>query len=304
MVSVFVHGSVVLYALTHSLLPIPDVSIVAIPPVSIRLVSVRTPQAPERPVAEPVAGEASGAGGGFTEKEEVSRPLETQPSPQVGGATEDRVPVPVTVEPVTNPDPVLQPDVHVTLPAKADTPSEPVIPKAEISPEPPSEHEPQQIAEPGMSKTGDDGVRLSPVRTEESRPDSSLPPSEKVEPAGGQQATRKAATASVAPARTRQYADSARNSAWRAYTRAYRRKVLAHLAANKPNGGMGRGMVRIAFALSRSGRLLSARVVRSSGRRALDQAALAAVRSASPFPPPPAALKGGRHRFVFPFYFQ
>jgi protein TonB len=67
---------------------------------------------------------------------------------------------------------------------------------------------------------------------------------------------------------------------------------------------MGRGKVSVAFALSRTGRLLFARISRSSGRRALDQAALASVRGASPFPAPPARLKGARHRFVFPFYFQ
>ena len=46
----------------------------------------------------------------------------------------------------------------------------------------------------------------------------------------------------------------------------------------------------ISFTLNANGNVLSAKVARASGTAALDKAALAAVRSASPFPPIPAGL--------------
>ena len=50
------------------------------------------------------------------------------------------------------------------------------------------------------------------------------------------------------------------------------------------------GMAIVSFAIDREGRLVRARVLRSSGTAELDEAALATVRNAAPFPPPPAAL--------------
>jgi protein TonB len=84
----------------------------------------------------------------------------------------------------------------------------------------------------------------------------------------------------------------------------YRRGVRAYLAANKPNGGQGKGTVRVAFILSSTGRVLAAHVTHSSGKRVLDQAALRAVHSASPFPHPPKGIRTSRLRFSIPFYFQ
>ena len=51
--------------------------------------------------------------------------------------------------------------------------------------------------------------------------------------------------------------------------RAYRVKVRAHLAAHRPNGGFGEGLVIVGFSLSGSGKVMSAHVVRSSGRHVL-----------------------------------
>ena len=78
---------------------------------------------------------------------------------------------------------------------------------------------------------------------------------------------------------------SGRTSASRGQTIAYRSRVQSHLAGNKPSGGMGKGTVRIAFALSPGGGLISARIAHSSGNRALDQAALAAVTAPRPSRP-------------------
>ncbi len=85
---------------------------------------------------------------------------------------------------------------------------------------------------------------------------------------------------------------------------AYRKSVRAYLAVNKPNGGRGKGTVRVTFILSSTGRVVAARVTRSSGKRVLDQAALSAVYDASPFPPPPPGIRTSRLRFSIPFYFR
>jgi protein TonB len=85
---------------------------------------------------------------------------------------------------------------------------------------------------------------------------------------------------------------------------AYRQSVRAYLAANKPSGGRGKGTVRVTFILSSTGRVVAARVTRSSGKRVLDQAALGAVYDASPFPHPPIGIRTSRLRFSIPFYFR
>ncbi len=64
------------------------------------------------------------------------------------------------------------------------------------------------------------------------------------------------------------------------------------------------GIASVAFTLDRGGRVLAAHIVRSSQMAALDVEALATVRRAAPFPPPPAGLPGRRFDFVVPIQFQ
>jgi periplasmic protein TonB len=72
---------------------------------------------------------------------------------------------------------------------------------------------------------------------------------------------------------------------------AYRGKVWSALARHKPNPGQ-RGSATVTFAIGAGGALRFVRVSQSSGNARLDQLALATVRNAAPFPPPPA-LKDG-----------
>ncbi|ACK49794.1 TonB family protein [Methylocella silvestris BL2] len=75
----------------------------------------------------------------------------------------------------------------------------------------------------------------------------------------------------------------------------WRGLVSAALNRNKryPPGAQGAsGAATIAFTVDRSGRLASARLVRSSGSAALDQEAVAIAHRSSPFPPPPAEMGG------------
>jgi protein TonB len=68
---------------------------------------------------------------------------------------------------------------------------------------------------------------------------------------------------------------------------AYSSSVWSALARHKPRAGQ-RGSATVVFAIGGNGALRGLRVGRSSGNARIDQLALATVRSAAPFPPPPA----------------
>lgn len=89
----------------------------------------------------------------------------------------------------------------------------------------------------------------------------------------------------------------------------YQAQVLAHLQRFRtyPPEARSRGITGVAavrFALGADGRLLSASLARSSGQSLLDEAAVAMVRRASPFPPFPAGLNRTRLEFAAPLRFD
>ena len=67
----------------------------------------------------------------------------------------------------------------------------------------------------------------------------------------------------------------------------YAANVRAAIGRHRP-GVRGGGSATVAFSIGPAGGLQGVQIVRSSGKPALDQAAIATVRSAAPFPPPPA----------------
>ena len=82
--------------------------------------------------------------------------------------------------------------------------------------------------------------------------------------------------------------------------------VLAALNRHKryPGGGAGTGTAMIAFSMNRAGQVTSARLLQSSGDRALDEEAVALPRRASPLPPPPAEVGGGSINLNVPVRFS
>ena len=68
---------------------------------------------------------------------------------------------------------------------------------------------------------------------------------------------------------------------------AYASKVWSALARHKPRAGQ-RGSATVAFSIGDNGALRGVRIGRSSGNTRLDQLALATVRNAAPYPPPPS----------------
>jgi periplasmic protein TonB len=60
------------------------------------------------------------------------------------------------------------------------------------------------------------------------------------------------------------------------------------------------GIVHVLFRLDRQGRVTGSRIVRSSGFKALDNAALELVRRAQPFPTPPSDLTDAQLELSMP----
>jgi protein TonB len=81
--------------------------------------------------------------------------------------------------------------------------------------------------------------------------------------------------------------------------------LMAHLNRHKrfPPGASGAGVATVAFTIDRSGRVLSARLVRSAGDPALDAEAAALPRRASPVPAPPPNIGGGSITLAVPIRF-
>jgi protein TonB len=85
--------------------------------------------------------------------------------------------------------------------------------------------------------------------------------------------------------------------------------ILALLERNKryPAAAAARhqqGVAQVFFSIDRQGRVINSRLVRSSGASALDDEALALLRRAEPFPPPPAELPGPRVDLTVPIRFN
>jgi protein TonB len=80
----------------------------------------------------------------------------------------------------------------------------------------------------------------------------------------------------------------------------YAANVRAAIGRHRPRAGGG-GSATVAFSIGPGGGLQGVKVVRSSGRQAADQAAIATVRAAAPFPPPPAGIN---NTFSIQIYFR
>jgi protein TonB len=140
-------------------------------------------------------------------------------------------------------------------------------------------------------------VRQAPAQETPAKPKKHSKPNPNRERAS----ERKQKGAASARAKTGTHARTGRISASSGSALNYAALVRARVAARKPGGNGGRGTVVVAFSVSRSGGLTSARISRSSGNSSLDGRVLAAVRSVGPFPPPPA---GANLNFTMPFYFK
>jgi periplasmic protein TonB len=114
------------------------------------------------------------------------------------------------------------------------------------------------------------------------------------------------AAAAPTPTAPQSAPTSAARSTSVAITR-WERLLVAQLERHKRYPPKARGKVgeaRLAFSIDRAGRVLTSRIVHSSGSDALDEEALALVKRAAPLPPPPAGLPDERLSFVVPIRYR
>jgi protein TonB len=93
---------------------------------------------------------------------------------------------------------------------------------------------------------------------------------------------------------------AARPGAGKVSSGRYAANVRAAIGRHRPSV-RGGGSAIVAFSIGPAGGLQGVQIVRSSGKPALDQAAIATVRSAAPFPPPPPGVKS---TFSIQIYFR
>jgi protein TonB len=87
----------------------------------------------------------------------------------------------------------------------------------------------------------------------------------------------------------------------------WRSAIAALIERNKrypANARNDRGIAQVSFSVDRQGRVVSSRVLASSGSAALDREALEMIKRAQPFPPPPAALAGAEVSLTVPVRFN
>ena len=87
---------------------------------------------------------------------------------------------------------------------------------------------------------------------------------------------------------------------------AWKARLSAHIASYRqfPAEALGQtGEARVTFVIDRSGRLISRALAESAGSRSLDDAALAIIARAEPFPAPPSELKEDSFPFTVQIFF-
>ena len=209
--------------------------------------------------------------------EEQSAESKIQPEPEVEPQTEmEPEPLPEPIEEITPKPEIAEPVPEI--PEPVEEPQEEIVelPKAEV---------PLPVVRPAPEKLQE---RKKPIEKAVRRPverKTVTAPVTAREPREVQQ--RSAALSSAASARQAQK--------WSARVQAYlvRRTRSARTS--------GEGTVRVSFVVTRSGEIISASIVGSSGLPQLDQSVLDAVRRASPVPAAPDDVAAQRQSFTVPF---
>jgi protein TonB len=220
---------------------------------------------------------------------------EVAPGPQVTEAQPEPAPEPPAEEPAPAtpepPPPVEDEFPEIPLPPEAEVrlPEPPVIDKdaATLTPPPPRRPTPQVREPPQRRRTIERQRPVTPDRPRQTQ--TTAPPR-----VDAQRDARMAA-----PSAGGGTSSAVSPASWRG-------SLVAHLNRHKrfPPGASGTGTATVSFTINRSGQVLSARLVRSSGDPVLDREAVALLNRASPVPAPPAGLGGGSISLSVPVRFN
>lgn len=272
--SLLIHGGVLAFALYLGV-KVADMPATGEDAVAVEIVA-------GEPAAAAVADTASGAEAAASENaasetQPVEMPVEEPPPQQVA-------------EP---PPPVVEPPPPQLTEAPPQAAPEPAPPAPEPSPIQAAVPPPQPVTPPPPVR------REPPVVRREQRPvRAAVTPHRETRPAPrAEAASRRAAPAGEGAGQRNSQAAAGAASAGGAQASAaavasYRQRVLAHLARFKvyPDQARERGIVGravIAFTLSKAGQVTASSLAGSSGAAILDQATIAMLRRAQPFPAMP-----------------
>lgn len=213
-------------------------------------------------------------------------PEDIAPGPQMTEAEAE--PVPETPDkPVEKPEDVPEPVVQETVEKPIEKLPEKPNAEAVLSPAPEEPKAEPVKKPPPKPKTVQ--KKRPPDPKKHRAPQTTAPPTSQAQRAD--RAAAPSASASLNP--------SMSPASWRG-------SLMAHLNRHKrfPAGAAGIGTVTVAFTIDRSGRVLSARLVRGSGDPALDAEAVSLPRRASPVPAPPPDVGGGAVTLAVPIRFN
>jgi periplasmic protein TonB len=203
-------------------------------------------------------------------------------------------PPPAQVEATVQPEPP-PPPLALSTP---EVPAETKVPE-QVAVLPPPTAKPEEVAPPPEKPLTPppEPTSRKPPHEEKVQKESRKPPPPKTVPSP---ATKPARLASAAnPGQESEGADTGRAS-WLSEFVAHMRRFNTYSAG----GSKESGTVRISVTIDRNGRLLSHRVVGSSGSSTLDQAALDIVQRAQPFPRFPAGMSQAQMVEVIPLHLR
>jgi periplasmic protein TonB len=185
---------------------------------------------------------------------------------------------------------------------------------------------PQAKAEPTPDETVEETIERKPDEKVEAKaepkpeekievppapvpPVAAVPPPEAVAPPPPRQPTAPPAPPSDIPPAPVTTAPPRPHEATAAETNAWHKGIFAQIQRHKAYPAAARarrekGVVQVAFSINRQGRIVESRVSHASGHGALDDAAIATLQKAQPFPPPPANLPGEQFSFTVPVEFS
>jgi periplasmic protein TonB len=225
-------------------------------------------------------------------------PQEVAPGPQ----TTEAQPVPT---PVATPEP-LEPD-----PA----PPEPQKTAQELKPDVPPSPQPQDIKVPDLPKEDHAEATLAPPPPPSPKPKARKEPppkaheAERKKPIDPEKPKHRQTTAPPSAVAARSNAAAAPSAGLGASASVspatWKSEMMAHLNRYKryPSGAASTGTASVAFTITRSGQVLSAHLIGSSGNPALDAEAVSLPRRASPVPSPPPDFGGNVLTLTVPIHF-
>ncbi|HEX5777449.1 MAG TPA: TonB family protein [Xanthobacteraceae bacterium] len=228
---------------------------------------------------------------------EIAKLMPPPPEPAPVKLPEAKIDMPPPPEPAPVVLPTQKQAMELALPEEAT--AKPVEAKTAAIPEAPAFEQPDDT--PPMPQP-----RRAPPKREkrEEKKEAERPSPQKSAPSRAASPSRAAAADSPGQSGAGGRADVG----GRAAISSYFARVQAHLSRQvyptEARASGVSGVVRVVFSLGRDGRVLSVSLAQSSGKSVLDQAALAVVRAAAPFPPFPSDIRESRLELGAPIRFD